>query len=429
MKNALDYCVEVLRQKNIEKFQCSLEKTNQYEMNLEGTQFSLIRTTTDNTLSITVIQDSRKGQISLNRLDKESIVEAVDTVIDLSSTSQQDPDYDISPYQEPDKFSAGPLEPDPERMYELLKEFTRQVPELFPVIKLMETTLVHRHVQGKFINSNGVDFETEQGVYNLTSLFSSKDGEKTTSFNYTGFAMKDLEKSLLNRGSLQSLLRQSVEHLEAQPFRGKFVGDLLFTPECLHDFLYYYTRTFMGDGALISGTSPFKNRLGEQVANAKFTLSAEPLSPALAEGYFITDEGFAAENVTLIEQGVLKSFLLSQYGSKKTGLERAKNQGGCWIVEPGQKNLEEMISQVERGLMIARFSGGNPSPNGDFSGVAKNSYYIENGKIMYPVTETMVSGNLAEVFQNIKEISSERIDNGLALLPYLLTTGVNVSGK
>lgn len=429
MKAVLDYCQEVLRQKNVDKFQCSLKKTRHYEMNLEGTEFSLIRTTTDNTLDITVIQDCRKGRISLNRLDEAAIREAVELAIELSSTSQQDLDYDISPKQEPGKFTAGPHEPDTERMYELLKEYSRQVPKLFPTIRLMETIFVHKHVLRMFINSNGVEFKTEQGVYDLSSMFASKDGDKATSFNYTGFTMQDLETSLLKRASLEQLLRQSVEHLEAKPFSGKFVGDLLFTPDCLREFLYYYTMTLLGDGALISGTSPFKDKMGQEVANSKLSISAEPTSPTMAEGYFITDEGFAAENVTLIDKGVLKSFLLSQYGSKKTGLAQAKNQGGCWVVEPGEKNLEEMVSQVKRGLLIARFSGGAPSPNGDFSGVAKNSYYIENGKIMYPVTETMISGNLVEVFKNIQEISSERVDFGNGLIPYVLTTGVTVSGK
>lgn len=78
---------------------------------------------------------------------------------------------------------------------------------------------------------------------------------------------------------------------------------------------------------------------------------------------------------------------------------------------------------------MGRYSGGSPSPNGDFSGVAKNSYYIEDGKIKYPVTETMIAGNMAEMFANIKEISAERIDYGAGLIPYMLSTGVTVSGK
>ncbi len=71
MKTALDFCLRTLSQREVDKFQCSLKNTRQYEMNLEGIEFSLIRTTVDNTLQITVIKDQRKGTISVNRLDEK----------------------------------------------------------------------------------------------------------------------------------------------------------------------------------------------------------------------------------------------------------------------------------------------------------------------------------------------------------------------
>ncbi len=429
MSDALKYCAESLRKAGVDKFQCTLTEKQMYEMNLEGTEFSLIRTTTDNTLNITVIKDNRKGDIALNRVDHESIDEAIRTVIEMSSTSQQDPDYDISPKQEPQQFVTGPQEPDTDRMYELLKGYSQQVPVIFPQIKLSESILAFNQSVRHFINSNGVDFVTTKGMYSMQSVFSSKDGEKTSSFNYTGFSLKELERDLLDCGSLKNLLQQSVEHLDAKPMQGKFVGDVIITPDCLSDIIYFYVASYLGDRALITGTSLLKDKMDQEVANSKLTLSAKPVSTEIADGYFVTGDGFAAEDVTFIDKGVLKSFLLSHYGSKKTKLERAKNSGGCWVIEPGDKSFEEMVKGVERGVLVARYSGGNPSASGDFSGVAKNSYYIENGKIMYPVSETMISGNLLELFKNIKEISSERIDFGFSILPYVQAGGVTISGK
>ena len=49
--------------------------------------------------------------------------------------------------------------------------------------------------------------------------------------------------------------------------------------------------TFLGDQALIAGTSPLKDKLGEQVAASKLTLSAQPVSPDMAAGYFVTGDG------------------------------------------------------------------------------------------------------------------------------------------
>ena len=88
-----------------------------------------------------------------------------------------------------------------------------------------------------------------------------------------------------------------------------------------------------------------------------------------------------------------------------------------------------MVRDVRRGLLVARFSGGSPSDNGDFSGVAKNSYLIEDGRIVRPVGETMIAGNVASLFSSIRAISKESVDYGSAILPWLLSSGVTISGK
>lgn len=429
MSDALKYCSESLHKAGVDKFQCTLTEKKQYEMNLEGHEFSLIRTSVDNTLKITVIKDNRKGDVSLNRVDPESIDEAILTVVELSNASQQDADYDISPKQESQHFIAGPGEPDADRMYELLKSYSLQTPQIFPQIKLMETTFTFLHTIDHFANSNGVDFVSTKGMYNLSSVFSSKDGEKTSSFNYSSFSMKELERDILDRATLRHLLQQSIEHLDAKPLQGKFIGDIVITPDCLNSFIQYYVYTYLGDRALIAGTSLLKDKLGQEVASPKLTLSSYPVHPEMTDGYFVTPDGFAAENVKLIDKGVLQSFMLSLYAANKTKLARAKNSGDCWVVDPGDKSFDEIIKGVERGILVARYSGGSPSANGDFSGVAKNSYYIENGRIMYPVSETMIAGNLAELFKSIKDISAERVDFGSAILPYVHAGGVTISGK
>ena len=133
--------------------------------------------------------------------------------------------------------------------------------------------------------------------------------------------------------------------------------------------------------------------------------------------------------MTVIDKGVLKSFLLSQFGANKTGKPKAVNSGGCYIVEPGTASFEEMVSSIDKGLLLCRFSGGNPSDNGDFSGVGKNSYLIENGKISKAVNETMIAGNLAEMIKNVVNISKERIDYGSDIYAWLHVRGITVSGK
>jgi len=265
-------------------------------------------------------------------------------------------------------------------------------------------------------------------LYSFSVMFTSKEGEKASSFNYSGCSMKELDKPLHEYSSIDMLLKQSSEQIHTSAFPGKIVGDVIITPDCLSSFIYYVTA-YLYDYALISGSSIYKDKLNEKIAHETLTLHSDPRSPEIAKNYFFTRDGFEAQNMTIIDKGVLKSFLLSQYGANKTGKPKAVNSGGCYIVEPGTAAFEEMVSSIDKGLLLCRFSGGNPSDNGDFSGVAKNSYLIENGKITKAVNETMIAGNLAEMIKNIVNISKERIDYGSEIYPWIQVKGITVSGK
>ena len=75
--------------------------------------------------------------------------------------------------------------------------------------------------------------------------------------------------------------------------------------------------------------------------------------------------------------------------------------------------MDEIIASVDKGILMGSFSGGEPGTNREFSGVAKNSFLIENGKITKAITETMVNGNLGDMFGKIREVSKECPDVGV----------------
>jgi len=178
---------------------------------------------------------------------------------------------------------------------------------------------------------------------------------------------------------------------------------------------------------MISGTSVYKDKLDEQVTSDLLTLRSGPVSDEICSGYWVTGDGYKAHNSTIVDAGKLNSYLLGLYGANKTGYQRAVNSGGCYIVEPGESSYDELISQVEQGVLINRFSGGRPNDRGDFSGIAKNSYYIKYGEIQFPIRETTVSGNMIDLLQSIQSVSSERLDSGSSLLPWIRVSGVTAS--
>ena len=88
-----------------------------------------------------------------------------------------------------------------------------------------------------------------------------------------------------------------------------------------------------------------------------------------------------------------------------------------------------MIASVKNGLIVGGFSGGEPGANGEFSGVAKNSFLIENGKIGPALSETMISGNMADMLNRLRAVSSEQVADGMMVLPYMAFDGITISGK
>ncbi len=428
-RDIINYTLEKLKANGMDHASCSLEQSTKYEMNVETGKITLIRTVFNNGLSLYAIKDNKSGSYNVNKLDQETIDQAIATVIEIAESSEPDPAHAIAEYQPPAEFRTGPNKPNQESMYNRLEEFLEQVKNKYPKIMLDNAYFDFTHRVRYIANSNGTDFTTEKGIYRFSSMFSGHDGERSSSFNYTGYATQELDRELLAYGSLDTLLQQSCEQITTQTLSGKFVGDVIITPDCLSDFLSYVFGITIYDGALISGTSVYKDKLGQQVADPRLVIHSRPVSPEIVDGYFITGDGYQAENCTIIDHGILKTFLLTLYGANKTGLKRAVNNGGCYVVEPGEKSLDEIVSQIDRGIMVARYSGGYPSQNGDFSGVAKNSYYIENGKIQYPISETMISGNLINMLKNIIDISRERVDFGSGIYPWIAFSGVTISGR
>ena len=101
--------------------------------------------------------------------------------------------------------------------------------------------------------------------------------------------------------------------------------------------------------------------------------------------------------------------------------------GEGWELLPGTTPLDELIASVPRGAVVDRLSMGSPAPNGDFSGVIKNSFLIEGGRLGDALAETMISGNVARMLLDVVAVSAERIDSGSQALPWVRISGLNFS--
>lgn len=428
LKKAAEYILDSLVKNGADDAQVSVSEGRVEEFNVDAGEFSLIRSVFNSGASMKVIKDMRKGTASVNQLDREAVDNAVTECIMAAQTGVADDAISISEKEENCDFVSGALAPDKEKFFASLLKFTSDVKEQFPEIMLEQVIASYSYGKHVFSNTNGVLFTEEDGSYSVSIMYSAHNDENVTSFNCVAVDYLDPAQDILQTADIRIMFERAVKELESIPFSGKFTGTAVFSPACLCDFISTVTESFTGDLSLIEGTSPWKDSLGKAVADPSFTLSVIPLSGDIVCGERITSDGYKAENYDVIKNGVLENFCLSEYAARKTGLKRAPSTSGCVRVESGEKALSDIVKEIDNGILVCRFSGGEPAGNGDFSGVAKNSFLISDGKIAEPLTETMISGNLADMLKNIKGISTESVNYGTCIMPYAAFGGITVSG-
>ncbi len=424
-----EYTLGALTACGADDAQCTVVRSKKDELNVDGGKFSLMRSTFNTSISMKALKGGKKGVMSINQATEEAIDAAAAQCLAAADSSVADSAEQIAPFTAQAEYRTGVFEPDLDRLFDRIEEFLKQTKEEYPKIILEQLISDYEHSEKLYMNTNGTKLRYEHGEYSFNSMFSAHEGEKSSSFNGYFCALDSLDKPFMDAGMQRQLLEDSEKQIDTVSPEEKFVGKVIYSPDCFNELLATALGNFASDGVLIDGTSPWKNSLGTKVASDKLTLRSVPTDSRTVVGQHFTSDGYPAEDIDIIKDGVLKTFILSQYGANKTGFPRSLNSGDNLEVLPGDISLEDMIKGIDKGLIINRFSGGHPSTNGDFSGVAKNSFIIENGRIGSAVSETMISGNIIDMLNNIVAISKEQETDGMSFMPWAEFDGVTVSGK
>lgn len=429
LQDIANYTLEALKKAGADKASVNVESGKKDEFNIEANEFTLLRTLFESTLRIKTLVGGRKGVAVINKLDKDSINEAVENCISLAKIAEPDEAEDIAPLEENKHFSQTIGGADNTALFKRTKEYLEQVRDEFPKINIEAFSSDFDSKNSVYVNSNGVCHTSNVENYYYSSTFVGKDGEKSSSFNYTGESLANLNSPFLNPHH-RRMLEDSVKSLDTRMIEGKFTGKIIVAPTCPDMIWYTLLFNFIGSGCLLEGTSRWKDALDTEVANKILTMRSVPLDSQIIAGERVTSDGFISKNNDFIVDGVLKSFALDLYAANKLGKPRAANTAHYNMeVVAGNTSLEDMIKGIDKGVLLNRFSGGSPGASGDISGVAKNSFLIENGKITDALQETMISFNIVDALKNITDISKERICDGSSILPWCTFDGITVSGK
>ena len=415
--------------KKIKKYSYKLTAKETRELSAENGEFSLLRTLFDNNAVVSAYKAGKNGVVRGNDFSDAGIDALVQSAALSAESAIKDNAHDISPEQEPAKFRHGVLTPDFDRFFAKIKELLEDVRREYPKIQIMNVIGEYIKEHSLFRNSNGVDFEDTMGAYAFVLEFAGHEGDRTTSIDYCNVVTKSLDERFIDMGNVRYHLDNAQKQLEQIPLTGKFTGSIILTPELFAEFLMMVQGNYLSDAVLIDGTSLWKKKQGKKVADEKLTFTLKSHDRRIAAGERITADGFKTEDVPVIEKGILKNFTIGLYAAKKTKRQVTKNSSRDYVINPGKTPLEDMIKSVKKGLIVGGFSGGQPSTNGEFSGVAKNSYYVENGEIKGAVSEVMINGNLGKALLKIRALSKELLVEGSMVGPYALIDGIVVSGK
>ena len=405
-----------------EHAQVSVTISEQDELNIMHNEPSLLRSTEDYALNLTGIVDARKAVMALTDLSSAAIDDGIQNLFNRARLVPQDDSNAVSAGQK-GHFEQGPKKCDIDLLTLKVEELINFRSSETPKMQIDEGVALHRLARECVMTSGGSMLTSETGSYQLQVFGAATDANKTSSFNYTGGTTNDLSESHASEYfGIGEMMAETERQIETKPISGNFTGDIILAPTAVSDLLGWLLGQ-VRDFSLIADVSLYKDRVGDQIASKLFSVHSCFDGPGHAP--YSTD-AFAVAPLTFIEAGTLNYLLPSLYGSLKTGIKHTPNSSG-WSIEAGESSRADLISGIDRGAMVNRLSMGSPGPSGDFSGVIKNSFIIEDGNLGQALSETMIAGNMASMLGNIVAISTEHLDRGGQDFPWIRVANLNFS--
>lgn len=184
-------------------------------------------------------------------------------------------------------------------------------------------------------------------------------------------------------------------------------------------------------GALYRKSSFLLDHLGKRVMPDFVNICERPhILRGLGSASFDSD-GVATRDRDIVSGGILRGYFLSTYTGRKLGMPTTANAGGSHnlIIQPGELDLDGLLAKMGRGLFVTELLGhGINYVTGDYSRGAAG-YWVENGKIAYPVEEITIAGNLKAMLAGIVAVGNDVQVRGSKQTGSILIDRMTVAGE
>ena len=386
-------------------------------------------------IGIRVIRDGRTGTSYCGTLDPAQIAEVLAEARDNLS------------YGEPDEW-AGLATPDgvavtPQNLWddsleststarkiELAKELERLARSGDSRVRVDDSNYSDAFGEAAVATTTGIRVAgRENGCYLSVGTLADDGDETQTGF---GFAVgRNTDELDIDKAARDAVDRATRLLGATKPASRRIT--VVLDPYVTAQFLGIIGGTLNGE-SVVKGRSLFVQRLGETVASPLFTLVDDPTNPMAYTATDIDGEGLAARRNTLIDDGVLKTFVQSSYSARRMGVSTTGNgvrggyagspSAGCLALQiaPGQRKQDEIIAGIDDGILIQQVQGLHSGVNpvsGDFSTGAAG-LMISKGSVGAPVREFTIASTLQRMLLDIAEVGGD-----LEWLP-MRATGVSL---
>ena len=188
-------------------------------------------------------------------------------------------------------------------------------------------------------------------------------------------------------------------------------------------------------GALYRKTTFLVDSLGKPVFAPHVQVVEDPHTPRAMGSAPFDEEGVRTQRRSVVKDGVVEGYFLSTYSARKLGMKTTGNAGGSHNLSllssstRPEDDFEAMLKKLGTGLLLTELMGqGVNYVTGDYSRGA-SGFWVENGKIQYPVEEITVAGTLQEMFRHIVAIGADTIARGTKQTGSVLIERMTIAGQ
>ena len=433
LRDAVSFAIETA-QKAGATAEVGVTKVSGLSVSTRLQEIENVEFTNDGALGISVYLGQQKGNASTSDLSEEAIKNTVEAALAIAKYTSPDDctglaDKELMAFEAPDLELYHGASVDVEQATKLALEAEKSALEY----------------DAKIVNSNGASFNSHTGVrvygnthgmlqsylssrYSLScSVIGGELDQLENDYEYTVSREFDALSSADWVG--QNCAKKVIARLNPQKLSTREVP-VIFLNDVATGLISHLTGAISG-GSLYRKSSFLLDHLGKQVLPDWFQISERPhLLKRLASTPF-DSEGVRTQDLEIIQDGVLQTYLLTSYSGRKMGMQSTGHAGGIhnWLVKPNLTGgLTALLRQMGTGLLVTDVMGqGVNIVTGNYSRGAAG-FWVENGEIQYPVAEITIAGQLQDMLKNIVAVADDiehrsNIQTGSILLDKMKISG------